>query len=166
MQFFHRSRVRYLRRPCHLLNGAPMDDETLAFTTATKLAELIRTKQISPVEVMEATLRRIAALDGQVNAFANLGADRAMAQAKQAEAALMGRGPIGRLHGLPATIKDLAITKELPTQFGTLMLKGNQPTEDTPFVTRLQDAGAIVIGKTTTSEYGWKGVSESPLTGI
>ena len=143
-----------------------MDDETLAFTTATKLAELIRTKQISPVEVMEATLRRIAALDGRVNAFANLGADRAMAQAKQAEAALMGRGPIGRLHGLPATIKDLAITKELPTQFGTLMLKGNQPTEDTPFVTRLQDAGAIVIGKTTTSEYGWKGVSESPLTGI
>ena len=143
-----------------------MDDETLAFTTATKLAELIRTKQISPVEVMDATLRRIAALDGRVNAFAHLGADRAMAQAKQAEAALMGRGPIGRLHGLPATIKDLAITKELPTQFGTLMLKDNQPTEDTPFVTRLQDAGAIVIGKTTTSEYGWKGVSESPLTGI
>ncbi len=143
-----------------------MDDETLAFTTATKLAELIRTKQISPVEVMEATLRRIDALNGQVNAFANLGADRAMAQAKQAEAALMGGGPIGRLHGLPTTIKDLAITKELPTQFGTLMLKDNQPTEDTPFVTRLQDAGAIVIGKTTTSEYGWKGVSESPLTGI
>jgi aspartyl-tRNA(Asn)/glutamyl-tRNA(Gln) amidotransferase subunit A len=143
-----------------------MDDETLAFTTATKLAELIRTKQISPVEVMEATLRRITALNPRVNAFANLGADRAMAQAKQAEAALMGGGPIGPLHGLPTTIKDLAITKDLPTEFGTLMLKGNQPTEDTPFVTRLQDAGAIVIGKTTTSEYGWKGVSESPLTGI
>jgi aspartyl-tRNA(Asn)/glutamyl-tRNA(Gln) amidotransferase subunit A len=143
-----------------------MDDETLTFTTATKLAELIRTKQISPVEVMEATLRRITALNPRVNAFANLGADRAMTQAKQAEAALMGGGPIGRLHGLPTTIKDLAITKDLPTEFGTLMLKGNQPTEDTPFVTRLQDAGAIVIGKTTTSEYGWKGVSESPLTGI
>ena len=143
-----------------------MDDETLAFTTATKLAELIRTKQVSPVEVMEATLRRIAALDQRVNAFACLGADRAMAQARQAEAALMGGGPIGRLHGLPTTIKDLAITKDLPTEFGTLMLKGNQPTEDTPFVTRLQDAGAIVIGKTTTPEYGWKGVSQSPLTGI
>jgi aspartyl-tRNA(Asn)/glutamyl-tRNA(Gln) amidotransferase subunit A len=143
-----------------------MDDETLAFTTATKLAELIRTKQISPVEVMEATLRRITALNPRVNAFANLGADRAMTQAKQAETALMGGGPIGPLHGLPTTIKDLAITKDLPTEFGTLMLKGNQPTEDTPFVTRLQDAGAIVIGKTTTSEYGWKGVSESPLTGI
>jgi aspartyl-tRNA(Asn)/glutamyl-tRNA(Gln) amidotransferase subunit A len=143
-----------------------MDDETLAFTTATKLAELIRTKQVSPVEVMEATLRRIAALNPRVNAFANLGADRAMAQAKQAEAALMGGGPIGRLHGLPTTIKDLAITKDLPTESGTFIMKGHQPTEDTPFVTRLQDAGAIVIGKTTTSEYGWKGVSESPLTGI
>jgi aspartyl-tRNA(Asn)/glutamyl-tRNA(Gln) amidotransferase subunit A len=143
-----------------------MDDETLAFTTATKLAELIRTKQVSPVEVMEATLRRIAALNPRVNAFANLGADRAMAQAKQAEVALMGGGKIGRLHGLPTTIKDLTITKDLPTEFGTFIMKGNQPTEDTPFVTRLQDAGAIVIGKTTTSEYGWKGVSESPLTGI
>ena len=143
-----------------------MDDETLAFTPATQLAELIRTKQISPVEVMEATLRRIAALDGRVNAFANLAADRAMGLAKQAEAKLMSRGPIGRLHGLPTTIKDLAITKDLPTEFGTKMLKGNQPKEDTPFVTRLQDEGAIVIGKTTTSEYGWKGVSESPLTGI
>ena len=89
-----------------------------------------------------------------------------MAQAKRAEAALMGGGPIGRLHGVPATIKDLAITKDLPTEFGTLIMKGHQPTEDTPFVTRLQDAGAIVIGKTTTSEYGWKGVSQSPLTGI
>src|SRR5580704_2630016 len=143
-----------------------MDDETLAFTPATKLAELIRTKQLSPVEVMQATLRRIAELNPRVNAFANLGEDHAMAQAKRAEAALMGRGPIGRLHGLPTTIKDLSITKDFPTESGTFIMKGNQPTEDTPFVTRLQDAGAIVIGKTTTSEYGWKGVSQSPLTGI
>src|SRR5579863_5153499 len=111
-----------------------MDDETLAFTPAARLAELIRTKQISPVEVMQATLRRIEALDKQVNAFANLNAERAMGLAKQAETALMGGGPIGRLHGLPTTIKDLAITKDLPTEFGTLMLKGNQPKEDTPFV--------------------------------
>jgi aspartyl-tRNA(Asn)/glutamyl-tRNA(Gln) amidotransferase subunit A len=143
-----------------------MDDETLAFATATKLAELIRTKKLSPVEVMEATLRRIDVLNPRVNAFANLRADRAMAQAKRAEAALMGGGPIGRLHGLPATIKDLSITKDFPTESGTFIMKGHQPTEDTPFVTRLQDAGAIVIGKTTTSEYGWKGVSQSPLTGI
>jgi aspartyl-tRNA(Asn)/glutamyl-tRNA(Gln) amidotransferase subunit A len=143
-----------------------MDDETLAFTPATKLAELIRTKQVSPMEVMAATLRRITALNPRVNAFANLGEERAMAGARQAEAALMGGGPIGRLHGLPTTIKDLAITKDFPTESGTFIMQGHQPTEDTPFVTRLQDAGAIVIGKTTTSEYGWKGVSQSPLTGI
>src|SRR5271157_4224152 len=148
------------------LNGATMDDETLAFTPATKLAELIRTKQVSPMEVMAATLRRIAALNPRVNAFANLGEEHAMAQAKRAETALMGGGPIGRLHGLPTTIKDLAITKDFPTESGTFIMQGHQPTEDTPFVTRLQDAGAIVIGKTTTSEYGWKGVSQSPLTGI
>jgi aspartyl-tRNA(Asn)/glutamyl-tRNA(Gln) amidotransferase subunit A len=143
-----------------------MDDATLAFTTATKLAELIRTKQVSPVEVMAATLRRIEALEPQVNAFANLGADQAMAKAKQAETALMAGKTIGRLHGLPTTIKDLAITKDLPTEFGSHIMKGNQPTANSPFVDRLQDAGAIVIGKTTTSEFGWKGVSESPLTGI
>jgi aspartyl-tRNA(Asn)/glutamyl-tRNA(Gln) amidotransferase subunit A len=143
-----------------------MDDTTIAFTPATRLAEMIRTKKVSPVEVMEATLRRIEALNPKVNAFASLKPDRAMAEARKAEAALMGGGPIGRLHGLPTTIKDLAITKDFPTEFGTLMLKGNQPTEDTPFVTRLQDEGAIVIGKTTSSEYGWTGVSHSPLTGI
>ncbi len=143
-----------------------MTQQDLGYTPATKLAELIRTKRLSPVEAMEAILGRIAAVNPRVNAFAHLAADRAMDQARAAEAALLGGGPIGPLHGVPVTIKDLAITKDMPTQFGTLMLKGNQPTEDTVMVTRLQAAGAIVIGKTTTSEYGWKGVSESPLTGI
>ena len=143
-----------------------MTQQDLGYTPATELAELIRTKRLSPVEAMTAILERIAAVNPRVNAFAHLAADRAMDQARAAEAALLGGGPIGKLHGVPVTIKDLAITKDLPTQFGTLMLKGNQPTEDTVMVTRLQAAGAIVIGKTTTSEYGWKGVSESPLTGI
>ena len=143
-----------------------MTQQDLGYTPATELAELIRTKRLSPVEAMTAILERIAAVNPRVNAFAHLAADRAMDQARAAEAALLGGGPIGPLHGVPVTIKDLAITKDMPTQFGTLMLKGNQPTEDTVMVTRLQAAGAIVIGKTTTSEYGWKGVSESPLTGI
>ena len=143
-----------------------MTQEDLGYTPATRLAELIRTKQLSPVAAMSAILERIAAVNPRVNAFAHLAADRAMDQARAAEAALLRGGPIGPLHGVPVTIKDLAITKDMPTQFGTLMLKGNQPAEDTVMVTRLQAAGAIVIGKTTTSEYGWKGVSESPLTGI
>lgn len=138
----------------------------LCFTPATELAALIRARKLSPVSLMEAVLGRIAAHDGRVNAFAHLAAEPAMDAARRAEAALMGPGPIGPLHGIPVTIKDLAITRDMPTQFGTRMLKDHQPAEDTPMVTRLRAAGAIVIGKTTTSEYGWKGVSESPLTGI
>ena len=64
------------------------------------------------------------------------------------------------------TIKDLAWTSDMPTQNGSLTSKGFQPTEDTPIVPRLKAEGAIIMGKTTTSEFGWKGVSESPLTGI
>ena len=138
----------------------------LCFTPATVLAARIRARDLSPVTLMESVLDRIETHDQRVNAFAHLAADRAMDAARAAEAALAGPGPIGPLHGIPVTIKDLAITKDMPTQFGTLLLRGNQPTEDTTMVTRLQEAGAIVIGKTTTSEYGWKGVSQSPLTGI
>ncbi len=143
-----------------------MDSETIGFMPATELAELIRTKKISPVEYMRALLDRIAALEPKVNAFAYLAADRAMNGAKQAEAELMSGARIGRLHGVPVTIKDLLITKDMPTQRGSKIFAGDRPTEDTPIVPRLQDEGAIVVGKTTTSEFGWTGVSRSPLTGI
>ena len=143
-----------------------MNSETIGFMTAVELAERIRTKQISPVEYMRALLDRITTLEPKVNAFAYLAADQAMDAAKRAEAALMSGGRIGRLHGVPATIKDLAITKDMPTQNGSLIFKGNRPSEDTPVVPRLRDEGAIILGKTTTSEFGWTGVSRSPLTGI
>src|ERR1700733_9254493 len=143
-----------------------MDAETLAFTPAVTVAELIRTKQLSPVEYLQALLERIQRLEPRVNAFVHLDAGPAMDAAKRAEAALLGGGPIGRLHGIPVTLKDLAITKAMPTQHGSNIFAGHQPAEDAPFVTRVQDAGAIVLGKTTTSEFGWTGVSHSPLTGI
>ncbi|MBN8902528.1 MAG: amidase [Rhodospirillales bacterium] len=143
-----------------------MDSETIGFMPATELVELIRTKKMSPVEYMRALLDRITAVEPKVNAFAHLAADRAMSAAKRAEAALMSGERIGRLHGVPSTIKDLAITKDMPTQSGSKIFAGHQPTEDTPVVTRLQDEGSIILGKTTTSEFGWTGVSRSPLTGI
>jgi aspartyl-tRNA(Asn)/glutamyl-tRNA(Gln) amidotransferase subunit A len=143
-----------------------MDSDTLGFMPATQLAELIRTKQLSPVDYMRGLLDRIERLEPKVNAFAHLAADAAMEGARKAEAALMTGDRLGRLHGVPVTIKDLAITADMPTQNGSLIFKGNQPTEDTPVVPRLRDAGAIIIGKTTTSEFGWTGVSRSPLTGI
>ncbi|BCG82819.1 MULTISPECIES: amidase family protein [unclassified Mesorhizobium] len=143
-----------------------MDSDTIGFMPAVELAELIRTKQISPVEYMRALLARIAAVEPKLNAFAYLAEDRAMDDAKKAEAALMSGTRIGRLHGVPATIKDVQITKDMPTQYGSKIFAGNQPTEDTPIVPRLRDEGAILLGKTTVSEIGWTGVSRSPLTGI
>jgi aspartyl-tRNA(Asn)/glutamyl-tRNA(Gln) amidotransferase subunit A len=127
---------------------------------------LIRTKRLSPVETMRTLLDRITALEPKVNAFVYLAADQAMDAARAAEAKLMSGHRIGRLHGVPVTVKDLAITKDMPTQQGSLIYRGNQPSEDAPMVTRLKDEGAIVLGKTTTSEFGWTGVSHSPLTGI
>jgi aspartyl-tRNA(Asn)/glutamyl-tRNA(Gln) amidotransferase subunit A len=143
-----------------------MTEDDLAYTPATELAGLIRAKQLSPVELVGTILRRIERLNGKVNAFAHLAADQAMDGARRAEAAVIAGAPLGALHGVPVTIKDLSITKRMPTQFGSRMLEGYRPEEDAPFVTRLEAAGAIILGKTTTSEYGWKGVSESPLTGI
>jgi aspartyl-tRNA(Asn)/glutamyl-tRNA(Gln) amidotransferase subunit A len=142
-----------------------MTEQELGYAPATWLAAMIRAKQVSPVEVVRAILARVERLEPRVNAFAHLAAEPAMAAARRAEAALMGGGRIGRLHGVPVTIKDLAITKDMPTEFGSLMMRGNRPDEDTPMVTRLRDAGAIVLGKTATSEFGWTGVSRSPLTG-
>ena len=114
-----------------------MDAETLAFTPAVELAGLIRQKKLSPVELMSALLQRIEALDPRINAFAYLAADAAMEAAKRAETALMRDERIGRLHGIPATIKDLAITKDMPTQMGSNIFAGNRPSEDTPVVPRL-----------------------------
>ena len=143
-----------------------MDAEALAFTPAVAAAELIRTKRLSPVEYLQELLQRIERLEPRINAFVHLDAGPAMEAAKRAEAALMRGDRIGRLHGVPVTIKDLADTKSMPTQHGTKIFAGHRPTEDTPFVPRLQEAGAIILGKTATSEFGWTGVSRSPLTGI
>src|SRR5580765_5532603 len=109
-----------------------MDSETLGFTPATELVEQIRQKKISPVELMRGLLDRIETLNPRINAFAYLAADAAMEAAKRAETALMRNERIGRLHGIPVTIKDLAITKDMPTQMGSKIFEGNQPTEDTP----------------------------------
>jgi aspartyl-tRNA(Asn)/glutamyl-tRNA(Gln) amidotransferase subunit A len=143
-----------------------VSDAEIGFMPATAMAAAVRAKKLSPVEIVSALARRIERLEPKVNAFAALDFDRALAKARAAEAAVMAGHATGPLHGVPVTIKDLAWTKDFPTQFGTLIMKGNRVPADTPFVTRLEAAGAIVLGKTTTSEFGWTGVSRSPLTGI
>jgi aspartyl-tRNA(Asn)/glutamyl-tRNA(Gln) amidotransferase subunit A len=133
---------------------------------ATELAPMIRARRLSPVELMSAVLDRIARLEPAVNAFAHVDPERAMAGARAAEAALMGSGPLGPLHGLPVTVKDLAAVAGMPMRLGSRTTDTQPEPGDAPFVTRLQAAGAIAIGKTTVSEFGWSGVSRSPLTGI
>lgn len=143
-----------------------MNDEDLCFTPAFELRARIAKKELSPVEVTSAVLVRIESLEPKLNAFATLTPDTAMAAAKEAEAAVARGDELGPLHGVPMTIKDLVFAAGVPTEFGSHTRKGFVPDEDTPFVARLKAAGAVPLGKTTTSEYGWKGVSHSPLTGI
>jgi aspartyl-tRNA(Asn)/glutamyl-tRNA(Gln) amidotransferase subunit A len=143
-----------------------MTDQDLCFFPATLLVQMIRAKQVSPVEVMQAIINRVERLEPKINAFAYFDGDRALDRAKVAEAQLARGEAQGALFGLPVTIKDLAVTGDMPTERGSWIEKGNQPDTDAPFVQRLKMAGAIPLGKTTTSEFGWKGVSQSPLTGI
>ena len=140
--------------------------DDLCFTPATELSPLIRRKELSPVELIDAVLARIEACEPRINAFATLTAERAREAAKRAEAALMTGEADGALFGLPVTIKDLTETAGIPTERGSHSLKGHVPTVDAPVIPRLEEAGAIILGKTTTSEFGWSGVSNSPLTGI
>lgn len=143
-----------------------MESDDLAYMPATDIAEAIRGKRLSPVEVTRTILERIERLEPRVNAFATLTADLAMQAAREAEAAVMRGDSIGPLHGVPATIKDLTLTKGIPTQFGSRTRMGFVPDVDAPLVTRLKEAGAIILGKTAVPEFGWMGVSNSPLTGV
>lgn len=95
-----------------------MNSQSVNFISAVELAEFIRTKKISPVEYISDLLTHISRLEPELNAFVYFDADRVMEQAKKVESDLINDAEIGRLHGVPATIKDLQITKDMPTQYG------------------------------------------------
>ena len=143
-----------------------MGTDEFAFMSATDLAVAIRQKQISPVEAVHAVLARIEHLNPQVNAYCTVTADAAREAARAAEAAVMRGAALGPLHGVPFSVKDLVITKGVRTTFGSRIFEHNVPQEDAPLVERLKAAGGIMVGKTTTPEFGWKGATDSPLFGI
>jgi aspartyl-tRNA(Asn)/glutamyl-tRNA(Gln) amidotransferase subunit A len=138
----------------------------LCFTPATELAAAIRTKKVSPVEVVSAVYARLHEINPRINAFCTLTEEQARQAAREAEAAVMRGGPLGALHGVPASIKDLLVTRGVRTMFGSRIRESYVPEEDAPSVARLLAAGAISLGKTTTPEFGFKGVTDSPVTGI
>ena len=143
-----------------------MHSDALVYLCAVELADLIRRKQVSPVEVVEAVLNRIERLNPRLNAYCVVTADAARTAARTAEAAVLRGDPLGPLCGVPFSVKDLVITRGVRTAFGSRIYEQHIPDEDAPVVERLRAAGAIMVGKTTTPEFGWKGATDSPLTGI
>ncbi|SDB74575.1 amidase family protein [Belnapia rosea] len=137
----------------------------LNWLSATELTALVRRKAVSPVEIIDAVLAQIERHEPRINAFVAVLAEEARAAARAAEAAVMSGAATGLLHGVPVTIKDVVPMEGLPMRSGSLGTPTTPCTETAPVVTRLVDAGAIVIGRTTTPEFGWTGVSHSPLTG-
>jgi len=137
----------------------------LSSLSAHDLAGLVRTKQASPVEIVEDVLARIAALESGLNAFVALDSEGARMAAREAEAAVMRGDPLGPLHGVPVTIKDVQAVAGLPTRRGSRLSDATPATTDAPAVARLRAAGAVILGKTATTEQGWTAVSENPLTG-
>ncbi|MFJ3418408.1 amidase [Streptomyces sp. NPDC086082] len=135
--------------------------------TAVELLDGYRRREFSPVEATRATLERAEEIQPAVNAFVRLDAEGALAQAAEsAERWRLGE-PAGLLDGVPVTVKDILLQRGTPTLRGskTIAEQGSWD-EDAPSVARLREHGAVFIGKTTTPEFGWKGVTDSPLSGV
>ncbi|NII55393.1 amidase [Luteibacter sp. SG786] len=136
----------------------------LIFKDATRLAELIRTREVSPVEVMQAHLDRIAAVEPRVNALVTL-ADTAMDAAKAAEADVLAGRELGPLHGVPFTVKDSIDTAGVLTQRGSPIFKGRLPEQDATSVARMKKAGGILLAKTNLPEFSYWIESDNLLSG-
>jgi aspartyl-tRNA(Asn)/glutamyl-tRNA(Gln) amidotransferase subunit A len=140
-------------------------NEDLCFLSAVELRARIDRKDVSPVDITASVLARAERLQSELNCFITLCADEAMRDAKEAEQKLMRGEPLGLLHGIPLTVKDIVNTRGVRTTFGAVPYKNNMPDYDAVAVARLREAGAILIGKTTTPEFGSKCLTDSPLFG-
>ncbi|MBC8220107.1 MAG: amidase, partial [Proteobacteria bacterium] len=131
-----------------------MTDTSLCFLTAVELAHKISSGELSAVETMEAHLAQIEKVNPQVNAIVTLLPEMAMEEARKADEKLARGEKVGPLHGLPVAHKDLVQTKGIRTTFGSLVYEDFIPEEDALLVERLREAGAILLGKTNTPEFG------------
>lgn len=139
----------------------------LAFLSAGELAERYRSKQLSPVELVKATLAKIDELNPLLNAFRLVDHEAAIAAAQDSERRWLKGEPLSEVDGIPFGVKDLLLARGHTTLFGSrARVPDPDTTVDAPAVARLRESGAVFLGKTTTSEFGWKGTGDSPLTGI
>ena len=130
-----------------------MEKSQLPFLAATELASLIKSRQVSPVEAAEAYLERISQVDSKLHSFITVTADRAMADARLAEQEIVSGNYRGPMHGVPVAVKDQFHTKGIPTTGGSTILKDFVPEEDATVITRLDHAGAVLLGKLNMSEF-------------
>ena len=143
-----------------------MSRRMVIWQSGLELVNLIRNKKLSPVEVTDAVLARIETVNPALNAFCLVAADQARTAAREAEIAVMKDEPLGLLHGVPVSIKDVLFTRGLTTTGGSRLFADHVPDEDALPVARLRAAGAVVLGKTNTSEFGHKAITECPLFGV
>ncbi|HXM58215.1 MAG TPA: amidase family protein [Candidatus Dormibacteraeota bacterium] len=135
----------------------------LCFTPAVELAGRIRSRELSPVELLDAVLARVEAVDPLVHAFVTLDAERARAAARAAEAAVMAGAELGPLHGLPVSVKDLEPVAGVRLTFGSRFYEDHVPESDGVVASRLRAAGAILFGKTNTPAFGHKDMCDNLL---
>lgn len=142
-----------------------MTNDDLCYLSGGEAARLIAARQISPVELVDAVLARVEAVQPHINAFTVVRAEAARAEAKAAEAALAGGGELGPLHGVPFTVKDMIDVAGERITWGSYMFENNVPAADAPVVARLKAAGGIVLGITNMPECGPKATTDNPLWG-
>ena len=143
-----------------------MPDNT-AFLSAAELLARYRAKTLSPVAVIEETLRRLEAYEGAINAYVLYDPESALAAARASEARWAKGAPQGLLDGVPLAIKDTQLTRGWPRLVGSKTIDPNQSWhEDAPATARLRAQNPVLFGKTTTPEFGWKPTTDSPLTGV
>ncbi len=136
-----------------------------SFSSIAEIAANIRSKKISPVEIVESHLRRIESCQPKLNAFVHLDTDGAQAQARTAETAAFRSEPLGPLHGIPLTLKSCIDAADWPCPAGSLLRKEYVPRADAPLVSRLKAAGAILLGNTNTPEFLMAYETNNLLTG-
>jgi aspartyl-tRNA(Asn)/glutamyl-tRNA(Gln) amidotransferase subunit A len=140
--------------------------DDLTQLSANELLALYRSKAASPVEVTKAVLDRIATLQPHFNAYRVVDAEAALAQARASELRWQRGAPQGVLDGVPVGFKDLLNVQGLPTRKGSLATSDKPQAEDSPAAARLRESGAVLLGKTQTAEFGWKGLTETKLAGV
>lgn len=145
---------------------SPLNENDITIWSAVELADKIRARELSCVEVADTFLRKIDACNPALNAFCTIAHDSALTAACEADRRLAAGDAVGPLHGLPIALKDLSSTRDIRTTRGSRLFAEHVPDTDAPLVERLRAAGAIVVGKTNTSEFGHKAIADNALFGM